>query len=178
MFSRSEIIKIIVKLSVWLKQFYIILTRGKKRLSLNVFGELAEKSIFWWRIVSSCVTLLDKIWKNLASDFFGPKLKFRKVKKIPSFHMLLVGNVKLTLATLLRHCAQHIPTEMVRKGLWKLTILNPSIWNFEFFQILKKGKSNFKSIFEDLKWSWSPQKPTSKDLWKKKLNFVLKCAHF
>ena len=56
------------------KQFCAILMRGKKRLSLNVFGESAVKSIFWWRIVSSCVTLLDKIWKkNLASDFHEPR---------------------------------------------------------------------------------------------------------
>ena len=59
---------------------------GNQLLKVFFDDALSVRAVLCWT----------KFGKNLASDFFGPKLKFEKVKKIPSFHMLLVGNVKLT----------------------------------------------------------------------------------
>ena len=82
LFSRSEIIKIIVKVSVWLKQFYIILTRGKKRLGMNVFGELAEKSILDDALSVRALLCWTKFGKNLASDYFLAKVCVRPLSQI------------------------------------------------------------------------------------------------
>ena len=161
-----------IKLSVWLKQFYILLTQGKKRLGLNVFGELAERSIFWWRIVSSCVTLLDKIWKNTASDFPSQSYWWRK-KKIPSFHRLLVGNVKLTFSHLVAAlCVQlcflnyeDFRTEIGRKAVKIGDLSFQNIWSFICSRFLKRKKIDPKSTkllnrtFKTLK------KATSKLYW-------------
>ena len=51
------------------------------------------QEIFWRHGIRSCVTLWDKILKKFRKSLWSKRLK---VKKIPSFHLLLMGNVKLT----------------------------------------------------------------------------------
>ena len=132
-------------------------------LIINVRKETSRFECFWgigWEkyfLMTHCQFLRYFVGQNLKKSgkwFFEPKLKFwwRKMK-IPSFHRLLVGNVKLTFSHLVAAlCVQlwflnyeDFRTEIARKAVKIGDLSFQNIWSFICSRFLKRKKIDPKS---------------------------------
>ena len=107
------------------------------------FQDMECESNTWRLGISSYVTLWDKILEKIQQVIYGQKVEN---EEITSFHMLLVGNVKLTFGNFItskdeQSSSPDQPNQAIwsaRKAVKLDDCLSQNIWIFHFSRFLRR----------------------------------------